>query len=699
LGSPLEPTVAVIEDVHWADEATRDLLVYVARRIAEVNALVVVTYRDDEVGGDHPLRQVLGHVATLSAVERVSLAPLSPAGVASLAAGRGADAGEVHRVTGGNPFFVTEVLAAADGAVPATVADAVLARAGRLSAGARQLVEAASVVPDEVEVELLRAVSGQDVDAIEACVDAGVLTAAGRRSLRFRHELARLSVQASIPELRRVQLHGQVLSWLRDRTGVDPARLAFHADEAGDAEGVLEHAPVAAEQAARLGAHREAVAHYARVLQHAHLLDVEARARLLERLADEQMAIDDEADALNSYDAAVAAWRELGDMGRTSVALSRRMYALWSLGRNDEARASVREAIDALGGRAEGPALATAYTYSAHLHMLAREIPPALDLGQRAVALAEGEDDVALLARALNILGAAQWFVDPDQAERTLARALEVAHRSVDDEIVGIVLRMLGSGAGELRRYATADRWLAEAVSWCVARDLDIHGDYCLAWVARSALEQGRWSEASDTAVEVSERGSQHKPTRIVALTALGRLRTRRGDPGVAEPLEEAWELAEATGICNVCGRWLQAVRRRRGLTEASRRSRAWSAAPSSSRCGSGRRGRSGSWGSGCGGRVSCRRRRRVRRSRSRCRSRGTGGVRRRRGRRSGVRTRWRWRWLTGMIRMRCVGRWASWGSWVRRRWRIAWRPGCVRWGCTICLGVRHGRRSTTREV
>ncbi len=548
LGWPLGPTVAVFEDVHWADEATRDLLVFVARRVADVNALVVVTYRDDEVGSAHPLRQVLGSLATVPAVERVSLAPLSEVGVASLVAGRGADAGEVHRVTGGNPFFVTEVLAAGGGDVPATVADAVLARAGRLSAVARRVVEAASVVPDQVEVELLRAVSGQDVGAVEACVDAGVLVSTGRRWLRFRHELARLAVAASVPQLRRVGLHAAVLGWLRERTGVDAARLAYHADEAGDVAAVLEFAPVAARQAARLGAHREAAAHYERAVQHAHLLDPHDRADLLEDLADERMAIDAEAEALVAYDAALAEWRELRDAARAATVLARRAYALWSLGRNAEARSSVQEAIDLLADGPEGLALATAYTYSAHLHMLAREIPPAIDLGQRAVSIAETEADTALLGRALNILGAAQWFVDPDQAERTLARALEVAHRSADDEIVGIVLRMLGSGSGEVRRYAIADHWLAEAVRWCVAHDLDIHGDYCLAWAARSALEQGRWSEAGDTAVEVSERGSQHTPTRIVALTALGRLRTRRGDPGADEPLHQAWELAETTG-------------------------------------------------------------------------------------------------------------------------------------------------------
>ena len=547
LSWPLQPTIAVIEDVHWADEATRDLLVFVARRLADVNALMVVTYRDDEVSGDHPLRQVLGSVATLTVARRLLLPRLSPSAVSALAAARDADGQQVYRVTGGNPFFVTEVLAGGTGQVPGTVTDAVLARAGRLSRSARSVLEAAAVVPDRAEIELVRTVAAGDTDAIEECVQAGLLLATDR-SLRFRHELARLAVEDSIPGTRRPGLHAAVLAHLADQPAGDPARLAYHAEQAGDREAVLAHAPTAGELASRLGAHREAAAHYERALAHSEGIEARVRAELFEQHADQCTAIDEEAAALRSYDGAVAAWREVDDPERTATVLARRAYALWGVGRNDEARASVEDAIALLESRPPGLALATAYTYSAHLHMLARQIPQAIELGQQAIAIAEDHHDVALLGRALNIVGAAQWFVDPDQAEVTLARALEAAHRSGDDTIVGVVMRMLGSGSGEVRRYDVADHWLREGVRWCAEHDLDIHGDYCLAWLARSCFELGRWPEADQVATDAAARPSQHTPTRIVALTALGRLRVRRGDTGADEPLTAAWDLAHATG-------------------------------------------------------------------------------------------------------------------------------------------------------
>lgn len=547
LSWPLAPTVAVFEDVHWADEATRDLLVFVARRIGEINALVVVTYRDDEVGSDHPLREVLGNVVTLPAVERLSLAVLSQAGVAELVAGRATDAGDVHRVTGGNPFFVTEVLAARDDEVPATVSDAVLARLGRVSASARQVVEVASVVPDEVEVALVQAVPGADAEVVDECLQAGLLCSA-ERWLRFRHELARLAVEASLPELRRVALHAEVLGWLRKRTGVDPARLAFHADEAGDADAVVEFAPMAAERAARLGAHREAVAHHERALQHAHLLDPQEHADLLESYARECQSVGQVENAYSATGHALRLIDELGDVEAAARVSAKRAAIAWNLARQEEVRRCMSSALEMLGACAPGAVHAQVYGVVAGLRMLARDVSGAIDLGMQAVELAERSDDASALATALGAVGAAQWFVVPDEAESTLLRALENAHRAGEDLRVAAILGNLGSGAGEVRRYATADRWLAECISWSEARDLDQDAGYSLAWSVRSAFEQGRWAEATALLHRSARAVTESGPTQIVRLTAQGRLRARRGDPGAEEPLGAAWELAEATG-------------------------------------------------------------------------------------------------------------------------------------------------------
>jgi predicted ATPase len=111
-------TVLVVEDLHWADEATLDMLRFLARRLRQTRTLVVVTYRDDELRQDHPLRTTLGALATTRSVRRVNLSPLSPDGVRYLARDSGIEPGLLYRLTSGNPFLVTEVLSSGAEEVP-----------------------------------------------------------------------------------------------------------------------------------------------------------------------------------------------------------------------------------------------------------------------------------------------------------------------------------------------------------------------------------------------------------------------------------------------------------------------------------------------------------------------------------------------------------------------------------------------------
>jgi predicted ATPase len=160
------PTLAVFEDVHWADEATLDLLRFLGRRLHTTRTLLVATFRDDEVGPKHPLKKVIGDLATSGAVRRLTLLPLSESAVRMLAKGATVDPGELHRQTGGNPFFVTEVLAAGGHGIPPTVCDAVLARAARLSPEGRAALDASAVIGFRVEPHLLAEVAGSERDAV-----------------------------------------------------------------------------------------------------------------------------------------------------------------------------------------------------------------------------------------------------------------------------------------------------------------------------------------------------------------------------------------------------------------------------------------------------------------------------------------------------------------------------------------------------
>ncbi len=293
LRRPAVPTLVIFEDVHWADEATLDLLKLLGRRVGQTSALIVVTYRDDALPPQHPLRGAFADLPR-KAVRRFTLPRLSEAAVEELAREAGRPAAGLYALTSGNPFFVTEVFAGAGG-VPVSVRDAIFARAARLDESARAVLDAISLVPGRMERWLLDALVGPASTAVEACLAAGVLEAHGR-DVGFRHELARLAWECAVDGERAHVLHGRVLAELVARYGgeegasappgvISAARLVHHASRADDRVALLRLAPVAAREAVRLGAHREAAAHYEMALDCAAGLPPGERAEMLEAYA------------------------------------------------------------------------------------------------------------------------------------------------------------------------------------------------------------------------------------------------------------------------------------------------------------------------------------------------------------------------------------------------------------------------------
>ena len=267
------PTVVVLEDLHWADEATLDLIRLLARRIATVPALFVVTYRGDELERGHSLRIALGELPQAE-LTRLALEPLSVTAVAALARPYGADPDELHGRTAGNPFYVTEALAAGGAALPAGVREAVLARAARLPDGARTLLEAAAIVPPRAELWLLEALAGggsrppRGVPASGCCVPAATRRLSPRDRPRRRRRSAAAGSQAGAPPPR--------LSALADayaKGSISPVSRITR--RRGRREAVRCFACAAGTRAAALGAHREAAAQFARALR----LPTASRAR------------------------------------------------------------------------------------------------------------------------------------------------------------------------------------------------------------------------------------------------------------------------------------------------------------------------------------------------------------------------------------------------------------------------------------
>src|SRR5919204_3224421 len=384
------PTILVVEDLHWADEATLDVLRLLARKARDVLALVVASYRDDELDRRHPLTLVLGELATSPAVTRLKVAPLSAGAVEALAEPHGIDAVDLYRQTQGNPFFVTEVIAAGTGQIPGTVRDAVLARVARLSAPARRLLEAIAIATPQAEVSFLEALAPAELERLEECLASGMVSAHGDR-VAFRHELARLAVEETLPPDRRVALHRAAVALLA--ATADAARIAHHADAAGDGAAVLRFAPQAAGRAAALGAHREAAAHYARALRFADALPAAEQAELLERLAFERYLIGELDQAIGAQERALALRRALDDPLREADC-ERSLSRLHRFrGGTSQAADLGRHAVATLEALPHGRELALAYANLGHLYTVAEDAEHAEPWNAKGIALAEDLDD------------------------------------------------------------------------------------------------------------------------------------------------------------------------------------------------------------------------------------------------------------------------------------------------------------------
>jgi DNA-binding CsgD family transcriptional regulator/tetratricopeptide (TPR) repeat protein len=535
--------VLVIEDVHWADEATLDVLRLLGRRADHLGALVVATYRSDELPRTHRLRVVLGDVGTAPGVVRLRLDPLSPGAVAELARPFEVDAEDLYAKTAGNPFFVTEVLASGSAAVPGTVRDAVLARAARLEPEARDLLDAVAVVTPRTEPWLLEAIAGDVTHTLDDCLASGMLRS-DDHAVAFRHELARLTIENSINPHRRIELHRAALQALRSPPDgrLDQARLAHHAEAARDAASVLELAPAAAERAAAVGAHREAAAQYSRALRFADDLDDGVRGELLDRRAYACYLIGEFDAAIDAAREAVSSFRRVGDRRREGDALRSLSRVLRYVGRIDEAMRVAHEAVAILETQAPGRELALAYANLSHLHQHLEDGDAAIAWGNRAIGLGDPEAEAYALT---NIANAETLAGRP--ATRQLERALDIAVGAGLEEHAGRVLVASFWWSPRGRAYGDVDRNLERALEFCSERGLELWRLFAFAFQSRLQLDRGEWDAAAESASVVLRDPRSAPVPRILALSVAGLVRARRGDPEAWPLLDEAWALAEPT--------------------------------------------------------------------------------------------------------------------------------------------------------
>ncbi|WP_445167771.1 ATP-binding protein [Mycolicibacterium sp. Dal123E01] len=537
--------VWVIEDAHWADGATLDLIRFLARRIDSLPLLLVVTFRDDELDREHPLSITLGDVATCAAVSRFGLQPLSRDAIATLAAGSGVNADELHPITGGNPFFATEVLAAGvaaldHNALPHSVSDAVRGRMSRLSTAGLETAWAVAVCGPRVDPALLTKVCPEASTGLAECLDAAVLVT-DWDAIGFRHELARRATLDQIPDHHLKALHVRALAAL-SASPVDPnalPALTFHADQAGDGAAVIRYGVPAAERAAGLRANLQAAELYALVLRHANTTPTEQTVVWLEQHAMASYLSGLGAVSVQSFRAAAELRHELGDPLGEGDDLRWLSHMLWAMGRTTEATEAGLTSLRMLEELPPSPQLAWALSNMAMLDGC-RYDPACLDYGDRCIALGTAFNDPAVVARARGynalhtVLTTDTGWDDLEAAWRSAMGPAAMA------EHVGLFGVLISWSAALHHDVSRADRVIAEGLEFCREHDVGTFVALHEGAQALTDLHRGDWDRARARADDVLTLPALAPLMHIMPSVTVALVRARRGERSVGPLLDEA---------------------------------------------------------------------------------------------------------------------------------------------------------------
>lgn len=536
--------VWVIEDAHWADGATLDLLRFLARRIDSLPLLLVVSYRDDQLDRQHPLSVALGDIATCAAVSRVALEPLSRDAVAVLAAGSGVNADRLYQLTGGNPFYATEILAAGPqalqrNALPRSVTEAVWGRLGRLSAAARETAHAVAICGPRVPAELLHNVCPAAGSGLAECLDAGVLHTEWD-AIGFRHELARLATLDQVPNHERKALHTRALTAMAEPP-VDPntfAALAFHADQVGDVDAVIRYGVAGAERAAALGAHRQAADLYELALHRADTRPAEQRALWLEQHAVACYLCGRGEAAVSSWGQAISLRHAMGDRLGEGDDLRWLSHGLWGLGRVGESAEAARASLHLVQDADPCPQLAWSLVNMAEQGLWNFD-PACADYAARAIAVGTELGDDAVVVRARGYLGLAN-VVRTDTGWRELEA---VWHDAMAADARGETAAFFGAVTGYIAAMhydpERADRYIISAVTYCRDRGIYLFEGIAASAEAQACLHRGQWSRASAIAEDILSRPGLTRVTLIAARLVLALVNARRGQQPVASLLDD----------------------------------------------------------------------------------------------------------------------------------------------------------------
>lgn len=541
LSSRLRPTVVVVEDTQWLDDASLDTITFVGRRIGATNGILLLTYRDAEVDYGHPLRRAIGMMSP-SDIIRIRLDRLSGEAVAELVGDSDVDLERLVELSGGNPLLVSELSAAGLDEVPSSVQDSVLARASKLSSSARQTLDLISVVPGGVERDLiseLADVSEEDL-AESARLD---LLQVGSRWVGFKHEITRRAMEAALDAEPRKLLNEHVMEALID-AGADLSRVVHHARQAGAVEAIVEFAPRAAAVATDNGSHREALGHFRALEPYLHMIDQSERGAVVDDWARCALFLDN-IEALEVVKMAIEVHRNSGDPMALARGLTLATRSFEVRSRPELADDATAEALSILEGEPRSAVYAFALAQRGWLSMMRGDCDRAIEFAERALEMADEVGDDLTTIHALNTVGCSRHQLGEDGG---LASLEEAWRRAADAEYrfeEARALFNLASATFDALDFTRSADYAQRALSTATSYEIDALEAVVQSLYARTLAQKGEWTQAEDLAYGLLD---SLPLAAIPSMILIGKLQARMGRPGAKAQLFEAWKHALESG-------------------------------------------------------------------------------------------------------------------------------------------------------
>jgi len=514
--------------------------------------MLCLTYRDDEVTVEHPLSSVL-NLAPSAHTTRIQLSPLSIEAVENLTKNTYHDAKSLHNITAGNPFFITEILASKtnqDQAIPSSIHDAIAARLHQLAAGERILLQTLSLIPYSIPVALIEHLFAEQGETYAmACVARKLLQCDAKGEFRFRHELARLATLASLSEIQKKRLHRSILASLGE-VGLtnNLAWLAHHAQGGLDADSVLKYAPLAATEAANLGAHKEAASYYENALKFVEYADTELAATLYENWAYEVgLTAHLKPSVIDARRTAITLWRALGRKDKIGENLRWLSRLYWYQGQAERAEHYANDAINIFEQMPASSELAMAYSMRAQLDMLNDRTEEAVLWGNKVLALEKQFNNPAVRVHALTNVGTALLMKGDVAGEAMLNESLTLSKMHGMHEEAARVYTNYSDYCVRFKCLSLAEELTAKGIQYDSAHDLDSWTYYLVGIHAFLRLEQGRLIEAETIAAGVQNLENQTLLMKLPALIVLARVRSRMAMADSEQLLQQALSDALAT--------------------------------------------------------------------------------------------------------------------------------------------------------